>query len=406
VYLSMALLLRIRRGRAGWLEFATLGLVLGFGYLAKSVMFVFASAVILVALGLVRMQRIPALRLMLVPILFLVISGPFITAISHQKGRVTIGESGWLPYLFVVNGLPTGYLHPRPPGLRVVFKHPPRQIHSQPAVYEFGSAVGGSCPAWYDPSYWYDGGRIFYVWKNQVWAFLKNVFYYSQILFVHQATLMAGILVLALYAGSPGRFRKDITEHWYLLAPPILVMGVYSVIVVQSRYVGPLLAVSWAALFFSLRIPTSPDAGRIVRSVLLASALVLTVTIALRVASEALKDPPGIDDPARHGWALKDREVAAELNKIGIREGDTVGFIGNSIWVYWAHVAKIRIVAEIPEEDVDAFYRADAATRQSVRRAFASTGAKFVVADRFPSWSESEEWRRLGTTGYWVLLLP
>ncbi len=111
VYLSAGLLMRIRRGQTGWSSFAGLGLVLGFGYLAKSVLFVFALVVIIVGFSFVRMHRIPAVRLLLAIMLFLLVAGPFITTISRHKSRLTIGESGWLTYMFAVNGFPRGYLH-------------------------------------------------------------------------------------------------------------------------------------------------------------------------------------------------------------------------------------------------------------------------------------------------------
>jgi hypothetical protein len=400
VFLDAALLLRIRRGNSGWLVFAALGVVLGFGYLAKSILFVFDLAVMVVLFALGRIQRIPVSRLIVVPALFVMIAGPFIAAISLQKGRFTIGESSRLPYLFIVDHLPTGYLHPRPANLPFTFKHAPRLIHDHPAVYEFAGPVGGSIPAWYDTSYWYDGIRIPYSAKKQIYAFVKNAFDYSQILLVHQGPIVVGFLVLALCAGNARRLMKDISHFWFLFAPSVLILALYSGLTAETRYVGSFLAVTWMALFMSVRVPTSLESGRVTRNVVLASALALTLMISLQTIRNALQGPADIHDSA---W--KDRDVAIELQKRGIREGDNVGFIGSSLWAYWAHLDRIHIVAEIPEEDVDAFYQADAGTQESVRRAFARAGAKALVADRFPTSSDNMHWQPLGTTGYWISLL-
>ena len=401
VFLDAALLLRIRRGNAGWPVFAALGLVLSFGYLAKSILFVFGLAVMLELFVLGRIQRTPILRLIAVPALFVIVSGPFIAAISHQKGRFTIGESSRLPYLFIVDHLPTGYLHPRPANLPFVLKHAPRLIHDHPSTYEFAGPVGGSIPAWYDTSYWYDGIRISYSVKKQIYAFVKNAFDYSQILLVHQGPIVVGFLILALCAGNARGLMKDIAHFWFLLAPNILVLALYTGLTAESRYVGSFLAVTWMALFSSVRMPTSQEDGRITRNVVLASALALTLLISLQTVRNAVQGPADI-----HDSAARDQTVAMELQKHGIREGDNVGFIGNSLWAYWAHLDRVRIVAEIPDEDVDAFYQADAGTQGSVRKAFAGTTAKALVADRFPSSSEKIHWQPLGKTGYWISMLP
>jgi hypothetical protein len=401
VFLDASLLLRVRRDNTGWFVFAALGLVLGFGYLAKSILFVFGVAVMVVLFVLGRIQRIPISRLIVVPALFVMIAGPFIAAISLQKGRFTIGESSRLPYLFIVDHLPTGYLHPRPANLPFTFKHAPRLIHDHPAVYELAGPVGGSIPAWYDTSYWYDGIRIPYSLKKQIYAFVKNAFDYSQILLVHQGPIVVGFLILALYAGNARGLMKDIAHFWFLLAPSILILALYTGLTAETRYVGSFLAVTWMALFLSVRIPTEHEDGRVTRKVVLASALALILMISLQTIRNALQGPADIHDSA---W--KDRAVAIELQKRGIREGDNVGFIGSSLWAYWAHLDRVRIVAEIPDEDVDAFYQADAGTQESVRRAFAGTGAKALVADRFPSSSDSMHWQALGRTGYWISTLP
>jgi hypothetical protein len=115
-----------------------------------------------------------------------------------------------------------------------------------------------------------------------------------------------------------------------------------------------------------------------------------------------VKGAPDRRDPDRQYWALKDQEVAAELHKAGIGGGDKVAFIGDSIWAYWAHLAGIRIGAEIPEEEVDRFYQANSATRESVMRAFTASGVKAVVADRFPPDLENGRWRQLGNSGYYL----
>lgn len=406
VYLIAGLLMRIRRGRAQWTSFAALGLVLGLGYLSKSVMFIFALIVILAAFQLARSQRISLLRLAVTVVVFLAISAPFITALSLQKGRLTIGDTGRVAYLANVNNLPSGYVHGVPPNSHLVFKHAPHQIYEKPAAYEFGAVVPGSCPVWYDASYWYDGARLFFVPKNELRALTKNVYRYALILFLHQGTLLAGVFVLFLYIGRARKLAEDISDLWYLVVPAILVLGLYFLILVQDRYIAPFLVILWASLFLGCRVATSPNGAWFKRSVLLGTACALLATVGLRLARDTVKGVPDRNDPERQYSAVKDLQVAEELHKVGIGDGDKVAFLGDSLWVYWAHVDGIRVEAEIPESDVDNFYDADRDTRESVMKAFAATGVKAVVADRFPPDPKTDGWRELGTSGYYVRNLP
>ena len=94
VYLIAGLLLRIRCHSSPRL-YVILGVVLGFAYLTKAVMFPLGFAFILIGLGCVRRpQRLQ--YLLLVTFSFLAVSAPWLIALSHAKGRVTFGDSGRL----------------------------------------------------------------------------------------------------------------------------------------------------------------------------------------------------------------------------------------------------------------------------------------------------------------------
>ncbi|HEX7771724.1 MAG TPA: hypothetical protein VF435_04840, partial [Pyrinomonadaceae bacterium] len=103
VYLATAILLRLRRQRSNWIWFVVLGIVLGVGYLAKSVMLPVALVFIGASLFSVGSLRRAVPRVALTVALFLLIAGPFIFAISRAKGRLTAGESGRLNYLWSIN---------------------------------------------------------------------------------------------------------------------------------------------------------------------------------------------------------------------------------------------------------------------------------------------------------------
>jgi len=161
VYLTSGILLRIRMGRAGWLTFVVLGAVLGFGYLAKAAMFPLAFLFLLVSLFSVCNLRRAIIPVLAALVVFFLVAGPFIVALSKAKGRLTFGDTGKLNYVWFVNCV-DNWPHNWPrhwphwqgelPGNGTP-KHPARKIFDEPTIYEFGTPVGGTYPMWYDPSY-------------------------------------------------------------------------------------------------------------------------------------------------------------------------------------------------------------------------------------------------------------
>jgi len=62
-------------------------------------------------------------------------------------------------------------------------------------------------------------------------------------------------------------------------------------------------------------------------------------------------------------------------------------------------------VAQIPAEDVDEFWRADAHLRAEVFEAIAKTGAKAVVTESTPPPDSASDWQRIGNKDYYVHFL-
>ena len=89
VFLAAGILVRIRASSAGWPEFAFLGIILGFGYLAKAAMFPLALVFLATSAfaGGGARQAVP--RALLATVAFFLIAGPFVVALSRSKGRFT-----------------------------------------------------------------------------------------------------------------------------------------------------------------------------------------------------------------------------------------------------------------------------------------------------------------------------
>jgi hypothetical protein len=93
------------------------------------------------------------------------------------------------------------------------------------------------------------------------------------------------------------------------------------------------------------------------------------------------------------------------LQKVGVRPGDKVAIIGDAFVAFWARLARVQIVAEMFGWEADPFWLGDAEAQARVIKAFASSGAKAIVAESVPDYASLTGWQRLGSTGHSVYLL-
>jgi hypothetical protein len=120
-YLASALLLQVGAPHAPLTTYAELGIVLGIGYLTKTVMFPLAFIFLIVAGFSSRLHIDRLRRTGLSVLLFVAVCTPLITAISFQKHHLTFGETGSWNYAFYVDGVPywvgnsPGLTHPMRP---------------------------------------------------------------------------------------------------------------------------------------------------------------------------------------------------------------------------------------------------------------------------------------------------
>jgi hypothetical protein len=99
--------------------------------------------------------------------------------------------------------------------------------------------------------------------------------------------------------------------------------------------------------------------------------------------------------------------VAQRLHEMGIAPGTDVGYIGTGLDSYWAHLAGVRIIAEIPDGEQPRFVAADAARRQQVLALFSSAGgARAVVTRNADAANPADGWRPIPGTRYFVWQQP
>jgi 4-amino-4-deoxy-L-arabinose transferase-like glycosyltransferase len=412
VFVASALLLRIRLRRGGWLTFALFGLTLGVGYLTKTFMFPLAFVFLAAGLFAYGDARRAVPRIMLALVVFLAVSAPFVVALSRAKGRLTIGDTGRLNYAWHVNGTqPFIHWQGDPAGDRGTPAHPTRKLFDAPALYEFDSPVAGSYPPWYDPTYWYEGVELRLSVKQQFKTVARNALLAYQFLFYRffPGAVAAALFILFYMSGRPREIAREAARYWFLLTPALAASACYMAIHFEQRYFAPFVVVTGMSLFAAVRLPHTPESRRLT----VALVCVTLVSFALSLGYYSARDLySSVRDlaPGRGARVDVQWQVAEELRRMGVRPGERVASIGNTMFHAWPRLARVRVAAEIPTRtgsDVEKFWAGDAALKARVVETFARTGARVVVAEGIPPWaSAAQGWQRIGATHFYVYALP
>ncbi len=408
VYLAAALLLRIRAGRIERHTFVLLGLVLGLGYLAKTIMFPLAFVYLACAYFAGRPARRVVLRVLLALFVFLLIAGPFVFVLSRAKQRLTIGDSARLNYAWYVNRVPPFTHWQGDPASSGTPAHPTRKLFTAPDVYEFAGPVGGTYPPWYDPTYWYEGVTPHFNLEQQLRALARNLFFlarYSLYRFFLAAVCCA--LALLFYLSGRGRrVLRDIAAYRVLLIPALAAGTLYLLVNVEARYLAPFVTLLALGLFAAVSPPADERRQRVVLLTVWAVILIGALSLAPAVARDAVATVrDAVSGSARFDvqW-----QVAAELDRRGVRAGAPVAVVGDAMYAAWPRLARARVVAELPAKpanNVAMFWTLDEARRQQVVAACAQTGAQLLVANDVPVWATQQGWQRIGDTNYYLLML-
>jgi hypothetical protein len=281
VYLASGLILRIRRGSASRDTFLLLGAVLGLGYLTKAAMFplgfVFLATPIFSCKNVSGLARQVGSSLLV----FLAFSGPFIVAISHAKGRATFGESAKVNYEVSVQGVEMFFPNNR------TLMNPVRRVLETPVIYEFRKPIGGTYPLWYDPSYWHEGIKAHFNLREEVRALERAFVVYLFLGIFWQLNLSTSLVVLYLTAAHPSCCLKSAARSWPLLVPVLSGLGLYSLVVVEYRYVAPFVCILWLVAFAGVRLPASIGMARLVGGAVIAIAGTTAVLLAVLVHVDA-----------------------------------------------------------------------------------------------------------------------
>ena len=400
VYLATALLFRIRRGRCNWLVFAGLGVLLGLGYLAKAAMFPLSFVFLFSAFWLSRRAGasfwVAGFRTLLAAAVFSFFAAPLILALSAAKGRATFGDSGRINYTEYIDGATKTVHWQGEPSSTGKPAHPTRKIFSDPAVYEFAYPIAGSYPPWYDPSYWYEGVSPHFMWKGQLWALFRAANLYLKI-FSKSGALWVVLAAIWVAGKKALRWGSSASGTWLVFLPSAAALGMYSLVLVEFRYVAPfaLILLIWTLERIGIVVGAEPQLMKRFHLVVVLAPALAAGWAATHDLYDVVRNEP--NEP----WV-----VAQKLHEMGIPAGTDVGHIGAGTGAYWAHLAGVRIIVEIPRTEQSRFIAADTARRQEVLALFTSVGASAVITRNGDVANPAEGWRPIPGTHHFIWQQP
>jgi hypothetical protein len=392
-----AVLVRMRGGKTSYFRFVIFGLLLGLGYLAKTAMCPLGFVFLAVSFFAVNSPSKAIPRVIVALMIFLFLSAFLIIPISRSKERFTIGDSGRLGYAWMVNrtGPRFNWQGEDPSG--GVPKHATRKLLSAPVLFEFATPVAGTYPPHYDPSYWNEGLKPRFHFLQQLRVLVTSSYAYVDTILVDQSMLFAGVIILLLLSRSRPDFWGSITRNWHLWVPGLAALGMYALISVEPRFVAGFVLMIWAALLSELRLPRSEVSRKLFAYVTIVAMIGLSLSV---VEKLAIRTYEWKDWSANRTW-----HVADGLRQMGFNEGDRVASLGSAYNAYWARLARLKIVAEIPSSSVESFWAGGPQTQSEVYGACAKLGARGVVGSEIPMGAAEPDWHKIGATGFYVHLL-
>jgi hypothetical protein len=384
VYLALGMLLRAI-DRDSLPMYAATGIVLGVGYFDRSIGFPLA----IVLCGLLVVFRHGVRQSFATVLGFLLVAAPWVATLSHATGHFTFSNEGRIVYLIFVQRGDFQFTATGQPLIGVdTPTHPMRRLHVAPEVLDTSSyPIHVTYPTWYDPFYWYGGGKFHFRPHKELAQLASAWRDYVPILF-SWGVLPAGLIALWL-SGGTWRFPEWLTLLWTLAA-----LGACALVIVEPRLVGMFVPLLWLWMYRGF-FRTS---AALAESTILVIALALLVPLAAMVPQMMFRAGR---DLATHQIASTDWELASSLQGDGLRPGDYIAYVGDPIESYFARLARLTISTWIPPSDVDQFWALDNAGKGAVFSSMLGAGAKAVITQDVPP-EDRSDWQRINNTSFYI----
>jgi hypothetical protein len=195
---------------------------------------------------------------------------------------------------------------------------------------------------------------------------------------------------------QPGGLRM----HSDILLTSLVACVLYAMVHIEPRYLAPFLGLLWIVPAAALRWRTVAERRQWPDRAALIVAGILTLPLAFRLVGDAWKSRSEQEPYAA---------VAGALHRVGVHQGDRVANVGlvtgqvtgSSFEAYWAFLAGVQIVADMPAGQDFLCAPPDPASND-VYRAMARLGAKAVVARAIPGQGCARGWDRVPATDFYI----
>jgi hypothetical protein len=397
VLLVAAMGIRVSSPGAGWKHFAALGALLGLGAYIKAALFPLDIALIaLLFLSLARSSEIPRRRqfafIAVTAAMCAAVAAPLIVCMSVQEGTLSMGDTGKLNYLWVVDKFKpgyTGWTGGTAPEYGTPL-HPPRTLMENPKVLEFATPMAGTYPLWRSPGYWYAGARTVFDLHKQLWAFVASVHELLEIpmrSFGSDGFIGGAILLFVLGLGKNRKAHARWKSFW-LPAWALVGCGMYSLVWAHWRYVGAFLLLlcleAYRALIFRVD-------RRVAIRVCAVAVLVVMATLAITVEKSLVTTVRQFRHPVDEDYVA----AARSLQRMGLQPGDNLAIVGKAGHPYYARYDRLRVVSEI--EEPEKFWGLSQNDAKQVEDRLASIGVKALLAFNRPASFHQGGWAEAGT---------
>jgi hypothetical protein len=212
-------------------------------------------------------------------------------------------------------------------------------------------------------------------------------------LFSRSGALYVVFLALIVQVGKAGKWDWGGGRMSLVWLPSLAALTMYALVHLEQRHVSGFVMVLFMGVLSSARA-SMKDGGAIKKRTVLLVILALALAMLWPVARD-LRDT--LANRPYEPW-----QVAVGLHEMGISPGARVGSIGTGLSAYWAHLARVKIIAEVPESEQSSFLAAGSARKEEALRKFSELGVKAVIMKNSSAAGSMDGWQEVGGTHYYV----
>ena len=241
----------------------------------------------------------------------------------------------------------------------------------------------------YDPSYWHEGLEVPIDVRRILRAQLVAAKVYWD-MFVQSSAEVLALAALLFWTGTRAAAGR-LARFGPLLVPVLATFPMFALVHTEPRFVAGFLAMALVIALAAVRLPAERDARRLAIWLLLAATAASGIRSVVHTA--AMMQYRGLAHPAYN--------LATSLHAAGVARGEKAGVIGVTFDAYWARLAGVQIIAEVPDYDTARFWSETPDVRDRIYGLFAGAGVHFLVSFTAPP-RPVEGWRPVGTTGVFI----